>query len=700
MKAQENKDSLKVKNLNELIITAPRTTMLLKEMPAAISVVTSNQINTLTKTTAADEVLRLVPGVRVDNGTGSSRVHLYIRGQGILTERGFRGIGVLIDGIAINDPGGYAPDLYDVDWATVKQVEVVRGLAASMYGSGANGGLVNIITDCGSNKPISNTFYASVGSDGFMKTMEQLTGSSDKLSYRVSYSHMQGNGYRIHQAFMGDNFSTKLNWTPSDKIKVTQLISYTKYFNQNSEGINLYRYETFGPRAANVDAIPYNEFQKTQRITGSTIANIKLCENQDLQLKSFFRMNNYRETSNGGDFNRPYINPGFSAQYNATIGKEKLINHISIGADLQSLIMTEHSFGVLLTKADSNRIDTHFGEQSFDTPTVLRNQIIKQRSAGVFFMDKLDISKKLFATLNVRYDYIYNELVDNLYKDSLNLSGTREFSKPTFRFGLAYDACNSANIYANIGTGFLSPTNDELYNNPVKWGGFNMTIEPSTSLGEEFGIRGNIAKKLYYDVTAFSIVSKNEFYRYREAWMGNTSAVYGNIGQSNRTGLETYFSYSPVEPLNIAVAYTYSHFRYTSPDSVKDHWIPQCPAHQLAAEVSYKFLKNFEITLSTQYLSKWCIQVDDSLYDNYTILETAYQPQSVRSSWVDGYNIFSANLAYEWKLGKLNGNISLFVKNITDVHYFGFTEPNNGPDYNSYQAAPGREIFCSLKVKF
>jgi outer membrane receptor protein involved in Fe transport len=427
-------------------------------------------------------------------------------------------------------------------------------------------------------------------------------------------------------------------------------------------------------------------------------------------LKAFFRMNNFRETSNGGDFNRPYINPGFSAQYNLTSGKDKLVNHISLGADYQSLFMTEHSFGVKLTKEDTNRVDTHFSEETFDTGTILRNQIIKQKSLGVFFIDKLDISKKLYANLNVRYDYINNELIDNLYKDSLNLSGNREFKKPTFRFGLAYDACKAANIFVNVGTGFLSPTNDELYNNPVKWGGFNMTIEPSTSLGEEFGIRGNIAKKLYYDITAFSIVSKNEFYRYREPWMGNTSAVYGNIGESNRTGLETYFSYSPVEPMNIAIAYTYSHFRYTSPDSVKDHWIPQCPAHMLAAEVSYKFHDKIELTISTQYLSKWCIQVDDSLYDHYTILEAYYptegnsvgyhQLQSTRSSWVDGYNLFSVNLAYYWKLGKLKGELSLFVKNITDVHYFGFTEPNNGGDYNSYQAAPGREIFASLKIKF
>jgi len=39
------------------------------------------------------------------------------------------------------------------------------------------------------------------------------------------------------------------------------------------------------------------------------------------------------------------------------------------------------------------------------------------------------------------------------------------------------------------------------------------------------------------------------------------------------------------------------------------------------------------------------------------------------------------------------------VKNILYEHYFSFTEPNNGPDYNSYQPAPGLEFFGSLKLK-
>ncbi len=682
------RDTTAIKYLNEVVVSALRINIPLREIPAAISVVTPRQLNTMTKTIAADDALRLVPGVRIDNGTGGSRVHVYIRGQGVLTESGFRGVGVYIDGISINNPGGFAPDLYDVDWETVKNVEVVKGLAASLYGASATGGIINITTKDGGDKPVNSSLYTAAGSHGFWKILGQVDGTQKNVNYRVSYSHMQSHGYRIHQSYMSDNLSEKLTWTPSAKLTVTQLLTYTSYFNQNSEGINLGRYDTVGHTAANTDAIRYNEFHKTQRLTGATSVKYDFAKNQDITVKGFMRFNNYRETSNNGDDYKPYVNPGISAQYNLHFGKENLYNHLSLGVDYQSMTMNEHMFAVPVWKDfNNNRIDSYWSEESFDTQTVLINQVIRQRSTGVFLIDKLDIAKKLFAILNVRYDYVYNKL------DSSTVSDSKVFQKPTFRIGLAYDMAKAANIYASYGSGFLVPTEDELYNNPVKYGGFNSLIKPTNSMGGEIGVRGEIGKMFYYDVTGFLINSKDEFYRYSVPGRGNNTAFFGNMGQSKRWGVETFLSFSPVDFLKFDVAYSYSNFRYTSPDSTAGHWIPQSPEHMLTAEASVKFLKHFTLTLNAQYQSKWCIQVDDSIYFQY------HENGQIRSSWVNGFKLFNANLNYAWKLGSLKGDIGVFAKNFLDEQYFGFTEPNNGPDYNSYQAAPGREFFVSLRLR-
>jgi iron complex outermembrane receptor protein len=699
-----NKDTLLIRNLGEINVTATRTKTPLNEIPASISVLSSDQLTTFSKGNDADEAFRLVPGVRIDNGASDgSRVHVYIRGQGVLTESGFRGIGVMIDGIPVNDPGGFAPDLYDVDWATVSNVEVVKGLAASLYGAGATGGVLNILTADGGPKPVNTTFSATGGSYNYWKVLGQVDGTEGNMNYRVSYSHNQSTGYRTHQAYYGDIFSEKATWTASSKIKITQLLSYTDYFNQNSEGISFGRYEEFGPQAANTDAVPYNEFHKTKRLTGALIGKFDISKNQDLLVKAFMRMNDYRETSNNGDDHKPFVNSGLSAQYDLHFGSENLRNHMSLGVDYESKMMTETEYGVFSEATINSKphpaSNDYFSEATFDTNQILINQVIKQRSVGVFFIDKLDIMKKLYATLNVRYDYIYNQLINNMQvPDSLQQSGNRSFQNTSARFGLAYDIAKYLNLYASYGTGFLVPTEDELYNNPAAWGGFNEQIKPSTFLGGELGVRGNVTKRFYYDVTGYYVNTKNDFYRYSIVGRGNNTAFFGNMGASTRYGVEVSASYLPVDFLKFSVAYTYSHSQYTSPDSVSGHWIPQCPQHVLYAEGAVKFLKHFTIGLNVEYQSKWCIQVDDSIYNNYTDIVNGQK--YIRSSWVNGFTTFGADLAYNFNLGPVKSELSLFAKNLFDEHYFGFTEPNNGPEYNSYQPAPGRQFFLSLKLRF
>ena len=89
LKAQnENADTTKTVMLENIIVTANRLPITLKSNPGSISLVTSEMLSIMPKTIGVEEALRLVPGVRVDNQHDGERVHISIRGQGILTERG------------------------------------------------------------------------------------------------------------------------------------------------------------------------------------------------------------------------------------------------------------------------------------------------------------------------------------------------------------------------------------------------------------------------------------------------------------------------------------------------------------------------------------------------------------------------------------------------------------------------------------
>src|SRR5664280_182284 len=217
-------DSTKNFRLDEVIVSASRIPIMLKNNPGSISLVTPDILSIMPKSAGAEEALRLVPGVRIDNQHDGERIHVSIRGQGILTERGLRGIGVLIDGIPVNDPSGFAPDLYDVDWGTVNKIEVLRGPSASLYGGGGAAGVLSISTNNGGSKPVGGELNQTIGSNCFSKSLLQVDGTHNDIDYRVSYSRTKGDGYRDHQAFWGNKLYEKINFTPSKKFSLTQII--------------------------------------------------------------------------------------------------------------------------------------------------------------------------------------------------------------------------------------------------------------------------------------------------------------------------------------------------------------------------------------------------------------------------------------------------------------------------------------------
>jgi outer membrane receptor protein involved in Fe transport len=246
----------------EITVTAPRVGIPLKANPAATTVVETPILRYMPRTIAIDEALKLVPGVKVDNQAGGERVHLSIRGQGILTERGTRGVKTLVDGIPLNDPSGFVSDFFDVDWATVNRVEVLRGPAGAFYGSGSSGGILNILTRDGGQASISGKGLLIGGSYGFYKGQAEAGGTAGGMNYRISGSGLSGQGYRDHTKYSADNFYGKFHFSVTPKVRLTAILGWTDYFNDNAEGLNLDWFSANPSvlrRKANPDAYKFNE---------------------------------------------------------------------------------------------------------------------------------------------------------------------------------------------------------------------------------------------------------------------------------------------------------------------------------------------------------------------------------------------------------------------------------------------------------
>jgi iron complex outermembrane recepter protein len=691
-------DSVKIIKLEEVMVTANRLPILLKNNPGAISLVTPEILSIMPKSAGAEEALRLIPGVRIDNQHDGERVHVSIRGQGILTERGLRGIGVLIDGIPVNDPSGFAPDLYDIDWGTVNKIEVLRGPSASLYGGGGAAGVLNITTNDGGSKPIGGELNQTFGTNGFKKSLIQLDGSHHDIDYRVSYSRTDGDGYRDHQAFWGNKFYEKINFNPSKKLSITQTISHIDYFQQNPEGLNIGQFDNL--RQANPDANPFNEYQKTNRTTIGFHGKYVFSSLQDIEVTSFLRFWKYKETSNKSAEYRDITNPEASVQYNLHLTDGKLKNDFSVGADLKWQNIDLYK----LQSAGNPQRKENIDETNLETDSLLANQLISQRSLGAYALYKMSIGN-FNLTGSIRFDAMNNELTNKmLASDTARTS--KNFKKVSARIGASYSLNNAVNIFIDWSQGFMPPSTEELASNPLGYSGFNTHLIPATSVCSEIGIRGFYNEKLSYEITGFIMNTENDFFRFKQTGRGNQEVFYGNAGNSKRYGIETFASYQLLRNLSLKVTYTYADYKYvssvidpvytdpayvlTSPPAA-GQWLPNSPRNQLYSEIVYSVNKSFKFSLATEYQSKWAIYTDPKAYSDE-------MDPAVYQNWQKGFTLFHARVSYNLNIGKVKGECSFFVRNLTAAKYMAFTEPD--PDGNAYHPGPAREFFGNIKIRF
>ena len=106
-----------------------------------------------------DDALRYLPGVEVQQrGPQGAQADIIIRGGT------FQQVLVLIDGVRLNDPltghfNGYIP----LHLSEIERIEILKGAAASIHGSDAIGGVINIITKSGTHAEQDRRHKLSAG---------------------------------------------------------------------------------------------------------------------------------------------------------------------------------------------------------------------------------------------------------------------------------------------------------------------------------------------------------------------------------------------------------------------------------------------------------------------------------------------------------------------------------------------------------
>ncbi len=216
--------------LPDRVVTATRVPTLADQIPAGVTVIDRATIEQRGYTTLVD-ALQAVPGLRVVQSGGlGGNASAFIRGTNS------NHVLVLRDGLPVNDPsdpGGLFN--FGVDTlGDVERIEVVRGPMSSLYGSGAIGGVINLISRRGMGKP-HGTVELAGGLPRAVLGRADVSGSEGMFDYSAALESRSDRGFDTtprrekvytgaRNGFRGSTASVNLGFTPVENLRFSALL--------------------------------------------------------------------------------------------------------------------------------------------------------------------------------------------------------------------------------------------------------------------------------------------------------------------------------------------------------------------------------------------------------------------------------------------------------------------------------------------
>lgn len=562
----------------DVYVTATRVEKELQQVPMSVTVMTAEDVKRSGARTVG-ELLEDVPGVQIQNDGSQGLKRVSIRG-----EDAFRTL-VLIDGQKISEQKSMSGSPMLIDASRIERIEVIKGPASVLYGSDAIGGVVNIITKKGGEKPVEGELWTgfSGASRGFSEGMA-VRGNVDGLRYSLSGSHSdQGN---IH---------TPEGELPNTNFRQTDAAAFLSYdFSEHftlGGGVDYYR-GAFNSTALEYAKDPDSDFfvkvPKWDRTKYYAFA-----EGKDLSeylarvrfdvyyQKTEKRMENYiGNFYHAGDRvvyeGRPYTLTG-----DGKVVIDNFANNIirSRGLSLQTdwQIGANH-FLVAGYELNQDRLNSdNRTYMDMALPIGMPRPMSMNQFTDKFY-DGTQLNQSLFAsmesqlpwdialTYGVRWTHVRTALDrSDGYKTgvvtpplpmippvtydgtpvTMPATGNDTNSRPVFNVGLVWSGVEDLAVRASWAQGFRVPNLTEKYIGTVMgqssgttWG--NPDLDPETSNNFEIGVRYN-PDNLNLDAAFFYSVADNYIASLPIAGTGDYR--YSNVAEARTFGSELTASY-------------------------------------------------------------------------------------------------------------------------------------------------------------
>ena len=582
-------DSTKVNQLKEVVVSDTKFAQSKEKSGKVIEVITAKDLEKKSGQSLAN-VLSQVAGVEINGNQSANGKNLgyYIRGGKN------RQVLILIDGIPVTDASGISFE-YDLRLLPVEQVErieIMKGAASTLYGTGAATGVINITLKKSTKKEIEGNAYVNIGSNN----------TADNHKY---------NGQDFNQGLSVNGNFKKINYFAG--FNSTETKGMSQIAGEN--------YETDSFSRQNI------------------LAKLGFKTNEKLTLDFF---GNYDKIKNDYDFT--FDNTGF----NDTPANVTTSEQVRFGFSPKY----KYKKGEFVLNSGFTKITREYDELNTFSNTI-DYSLYESRSVVVDGFNKYNFSNQLFVILGTNYQFndmksqtpystIENEntkfnILDGyttlVYNSDFGLNintGARLNNHSAYGNNFVYNFNPSYNfktsfplkVLASYSTAYITPSLYQLYS---EYGNANLTPEKNATV--ETGFETELFnKKVKLNAVAFYRDQNNAIDFYYNS--STFEAYYINVnGETKAKGVETSLNIAVTSKLQLNGNYT-----FTQVDEALDRLIPK---HKANAGLDFQATTRTLFSVNYQYFDAR----NDAFFDGNTF--------GVVTTKLGSYQLLNALVKYE-----------------------------------------------------
>ncbi len=662
--------------LDPSVITGSRSASPSFDVPYSVDSINQQQIQDGQLGINASEVLSRVPGLVVQNRQNYAQdLQISSRGFGARSAFGVRGIKLIADGIPASTPDGQGQAAtFNLD--TAERIEVLRGPAATLYGSNA-GGVIQMFSREGEGPPRIGA-ETLVGSDGMNKNHLTAEGATDDVGFVLDASRMDTDGYRDHSAARRDQTFAKLNLKPDEDSKLALIYSSLEQNGtQDPLGQSWAAYKA-DPRSVAQNALTYN--------TRKSIDHQQLGMNYERYIgDATLQVNAYTGTRSVIQ----YLAIPPTSPSNRQGGGVVQFDRTFYGGSLRWLQPVQGVPGdlTLIGGLDYDQSqDSRHGYQNFSGAqlgvkgALVRDEVDTARSLDPYVQANWALDNWTVQA-GLRYSTMEMDVHDQFLSNGDD-SGNKRYEKATPSVSVMYAFTPELHGYVSAGKGFETPTQAELAYSP-SGNGFNFGLKPSESTQYEMGLKAQL-NNTRINAAVFQITTEDEL-----VVLSNTGGrtTYQNAGRTLRRGFELGVESQLAEHWTSTLAYTRLQATYdtnfASANSTVDKGndLPGVPQTTLFAEVNWK-------------PTDWLSTAVEGLYRSKVYVEDTNTQKAAPA-----YSVFNWRAQFEQKVEHWTFHQTLRLDNLFDRQYVGSVivgDSNN----RYYEAAPGRSWYAGAGAQY